>query len=381
MKKLVLTLTIFLLINTSVMALCTQPFNQDKLTLDEQATNLNPLTTMMHFNKLPNYYEEKFKYSQINNFNNLLFSPEDIELKDDAFHGSKRLHFTEWWYFDCIFDNGYTAQVGIRVLSIIGKYLVLVRIDIYKDGILESHEIKPYFYWDFSTSKELPIVELKSKKIMEGYIDNNTGEWVYNLSVELDKSSVDLCFIGCIKGWKSKTPGGRWAVILPKAEVFGTITLDNEKINVSGIGYHDHNWEITVFTMINFGWLWGKVNSNNFTITWTKVIKTRLWGQLLLVLNEKNGNFTNIEPEFINLQIKDLRIENGMLVPYKFILDVHKEEIDIHITMEVFDTHHIRMVGIINHCRYHMNCTGSITVGSKTEVIDEVQIAEYIRLR
>ena len=345
MKKFVFILTIFLLINTSVLCISSHSLNQN-----------NPI-------------------------NKFVFSPEDIELKDDAFHGAKRLHYTEWWYFDCIFDNGYTAQIGIRVLSVIRKHIVFARIDIYKDGILESHEIKPYFYWDFSISKELPIVELKTKKVMEGYIDNNTGAWVYNLSLELDKSSVDLCFIGCTKGWKGNSPGGNWAVILPKAEVFGSITLDNEKINVSGIGYHDHNWEITLFTAINFGWLWGKVNSNNYTMTWTKVITTRLWGQYLLVINEKNGNYTNIEPQYITLQVKDLHIENGMLVPYIFILDAKKDDIDLHIVMEVFDTHHLRMMGIMNHCRYHMKCTGSIIFGSKTELIDEIQIAEYIRLR
>jgi len=381
MKKAVLILTIFLLLNTSLIAINTQSIHQNKISLDEQTTNINQSTIMKNLNKLPIYQEEKLKHFQSNNLNKFIFSPEDIELKDDAFHGAKRLHFTEWWYFDCVFDNGYTLQVGIRVLSIINKFIIFVRIDIYKDGVLESHEIKPYFYWDFFASKELPIVELKKKQVMEGHIDNSTGAWVYNLSLELDKSSVELCFIGWTKGWKGKTPGGNWAVILPKAEVFGTITLDNKKINVSGIGYHDHNWEITIFTTINFGWLWGKVNSNNYTITWTKVITTRFWGQLLLVINEKNGNYTNIEPEYINLKIKDIRIEKGMLVPYKFILSAHKKEITLNITMEVFDTHHIRMMGIINHCRYHMKCTGSITVGPNAELIDEIQIAEYIRLR
>jgi len=38
-------------------------------------------------------------------------------------------------------------------------------------------------------------------------------------------------------------------------------------------------------------------------------------------------------------------------------------------------------MGMINYWRYHVNCTGLITVGSKTEVIDEKNIAEFVRFR
>ena len=57
-------------------------------------------------------------------------------LGDDAYHGHGLLPFTEWWYFDAMFDNGYSAQMSVRVISAFGKGYVFERLDLYKDGIL-----------------------------------------------------------------------------------------------------------------------------------------------------------------------------------------------------------------------------------------------------
>ena len=47
------------------------------------------------------------------------FIPSNLSIKDDAFHGSTAPRFTEWWYFDAVFDNGYSIQLSVRFLSII----------------------------------------------------------------------------------------------------------------------------------------------------------------------------------------------------------------------------------------------------------------------
>jgi len=309
------------------------------------------------------------------------FIPDDINLRDDAFHGADSLHFTEWWYFDSIFDNGYSIQIGIRIVGLANQGLVHLRLDIYKDGKLISHEIKPYLIWEIFASKEIPLVELNGKKIMEGYIDNETGNMVYDLDIKLDTSSTNLKFIGCTTGWQGRTPGGKWAVILPRAEVEGSINFNNEKINVSGIGYHDHNWEVTLFTGINFGWHWGKMNSESYTITWAKIMTTRFWGQSLLVINEKNEGYINIEPEYIDIQINEYTINQGMLIPYSFTIDAEKGNVSMHVDMEVIDIHHVRWMGIINYWRYHMQCKGFISIGNIFEPINQMEITEFIRFR
>ena len=84
-----------------------------------------------------------------------VFSPTNITLKDDGFHGSKAPRYTEWWYFDAVFENGYSAQMSVRLLSIIKNRFIPVykRLDIYRDGEILHHNRKRYSYKKFHISK------------------------------------------------------------------------------------------------------------------------------------------------------------------------------------------------------------------------------------
>ncbi len=313
------------------------------------------------------------------------FSPTDITIKDDAFHGSRSSRFTEWWYFDAILDKGYSVQLSIRVLSIIKNRLVFIipRFDIYKDGKLEKHTRKKYRLKDFHASHDIPFVKLAGKQFIKGHVDKSTGQWIYDLSFEINDASADLRFVGCTKGWKGKNPGGDgWGVMLPRATVTGKIRYNGKEINVKGVGYHDHNWEVKASAaMSNFGWYWGKINSDNYTITWATIFKTRNLGQPLLVANTKNKGYVNVKTENINFVVTDTHIENGKLLPHTFILDAHDENVSVNITMKVLDIHHVKMMLIMNYWRFHLHCKGSIKIGSKEELIDETHIAELLRFK
>ena len=74
------------------------------------------------------------------------FNASDITIKDDAYHDSKAKRFTEWWYFDAVFDNGYSAQAGVRIMSLLDQDVVIFsRLDIYKDNRLVSHDHSMHF--------------------------------------------------------------------------------------------------------------------------------------------------------------------------------------------------------------------------------------------
>ncbi len=320
-----------------------------------------------------------FSYkSLINNFD---FSPEDIELKDDAFHGSRFKPYTEWWYFDAAFDNGYSIQIHVRVVSRYDQGMVYLRMNIYKHGVLISEKVKVNVLSEFSASLNQPLIKLNDKQIMKGYIDNTSGSFVYDVSLEIYGSSANLSFIGCTKGWKGNTLGGKWAVILPKANVTGTIINNNKEIQVNGVGYHDHNWDVTLLAGINFGWFWGKTNSDNYTITWSNIMRTRFSNNPLLVINQNYGDYINIESDEISFIAKNYRINNGMIIPTSFNIIVSNKNISLNISLEVLEIHHERLRGFVNYWRYHIRYTGSIKVDSQKETIDELQIMEFIRFR
>ena len=130
---------------------------------------------------------------------------------------------------------------------------------------------------------------------------------------------------------------------------------------------------------MNSGWFWGKINSNNFTITWANIMTSWFSKQPLVVVNNVNDSYVNIEPENIQFVPKNFQIRNGMVIPTQFILNVDKGNVSIHVDIEVLGINHAKVMGVINYWRYHVRSTGSITVDSQTEEIDEIHMAELVR--
>lgn len=316
------------------------------------------------------------------------FSPTNITLKDDAYHSSKSSRYTEWWYFDAVFDNGYSAQLSVRILSIIKNRFVLIfqRLDIYKDGKLLKHNKIRFPLKKFYASFDKPLVKLGDKTVIEGNINEKTGSWVYNLSFNMGDYSADLCFEGETKGWKGKTPaspgGDWWAVSLPRAKSSGILKLKDEEIKVKGTGYHDHNWDVRGSAATkNIGWFWGKINTKKYTLTWATIFKNIDLGQSLLVINKKNGEYINIKPENITFIAKDLQINSRKKIPKKIIIQANNNEVELEFTMKILDIHHVKMMIIMNYWRFHLMCEGKIKIGLEEETIKSTQIAEFLRFK
>ena len=127
-----------------------------------------------------------------------------------------------------------------------------------------------YKFKHFETSKKIPLVKIMNKSIMEfdveAYQKNN--HWIYNVILNIDDCSANLTFTGITKGFKIETKAESWTVALPKAKVTGKIQFYGNKMNVEGIGYHDHNWNYTLLSALTYGkgWYWGKIRSKSYNI-------------------------------------------------------------------------------------------------------------------
>ena len=391
MRRVIISLTIFLLLSMPLVSIGVESFSIKRSFLEKEIDG-STMLSKLNLDGVVCNFQKKIRSFYMNKADDgdgywdFTFSPEDIELKDDAFHRadiSSSSHFTEWWYFDAIFDNGYSVQAAVRVMSLLDQDIVIFsRLDIYKDNRLISHKQYLHFLEDFQASAVVPCVLINNKEVIRGYIDIDTGDWTYDISFDMGDVSADLHFVGCTKGYKGVTPGGKWAVLLPRANVTGKLFVEGKEIEVHGIGYHDHNWEVTVGAALNFGWYWGKINSDTYTIIWSDILTTWYWDQPLMVISENNGGYQNIEQDDIQLDVGDLRLTNWMLIPHSFDIVAQTEDVSLNVHMQSVDVHYAPfMGGIMNYWRYHMKCTGFITVGSQTELIDEMVIAEFLRFR
>ncbi len=311
-----------------------------------------------------------------------IFSPQDIALKDDAYHGSKGLQFTEWWYFDAALNDGYSIQFSARIVSGLKLSFLFVRFDVYKDGHLVTHKRKMYLLKDVQISKEKPFIKIGERTILQGSVDEKTGFLIYDISFALEDLIADLRFIGTTKGWKGKHEADDWwAVALPRASVQGTVAFLKNSLTVHGSGYHDHNWNVKIFALKNIGWYWGKIYSDRIAITWANILRTTTKVHPLLVINLINNGYKNILPKQFQISDSDLGEENGQLIPHTFTLDAQTATINLHVAMKSRDIHHVKIFPLMDYWRYHVQCTGSITVDSSTEQINELFIAEFLKFR
>lgn len=308
------------------------------------------------------------------------FIPQDITLKDDAFHTSKGLHFTEWWYFDAALNDGYSIQFSTLILNALKISFLIFRVDIYKEGHLIFHTRKVHLLGDVEISKEKPFIKIGENTVIQGSRDETTGNLLYDAIISVEGLTADLHFTGTTKGWKGKHEAGDcWAVVLPRATVNGTITFHQQTIAVQGSGYHDHNWNVKIYQLQNIGWYWGKIFSNRTAITWANILRTTEIAQPLLVINPIHKGYINIPSKNFQFIATDISEENGKMIPHTFTIDAHTPTVTLNVTMKTIDIHHVRLFLIMDYWRYHVRCTGTITVESDTESIDDLYIAEFLK--
>jgi predicted secreted hydrolase len=308
---------------------------------------------------------------------------EDIELKDDAFHGSHKYFSMEWWYFDAILNDDYALHAGFKVYSLRNVGVVYPIIEIYKGRDLIVRILKPYLLESLSASTSYPSVKVDGQSIIEFDREefNTSGRWKYTVSVNINNQGVNLTFIGTTTGWKYTILGREeWAVILPKADVFGTITVDGETINVTGRGYHDHNWNFTIGTKVReWGWYWGRLTGETYTLIFAWFMKSPLKFDNLVVLNRDNGGYIEIDPKDIQLSFTTYTWKNGIRIPSSFRLSIENTSIKVDVFMNTLSIH---LIGppLVHYWRYFVNVNGFISIDDDIEnFIDSIQMFEFMR--
>jgi len=312
----------------------------------------------------------------------------DIIPKDDTFHGNINLLDIEWWYFDAVFDNGYSLQIGFRIYHVRNMGIVQTRINIYKDGKTILEKLKVSHLSHFNIDEEYPNIKIKNKKVVEfneqKYHENK--KWEYKINLTIKDIDVDLLFYGTTKGWKIETPTTCWTVPIPKGLVEGRIKIKKEEIPVKGIGYHDHNWSYSPVTaMNNLGWYWARISSETMNLTWAKVIHSEDNIDLLAVLNQDGGDYYNIDPKYIEFNTKDYQVVNKGKIPKTFELKIkdesNKDKISCNVKMDTYELHYNRIF-TIKYWRYHIKTNGFFEINNlKENLVDKSQIIEYLKFK
>ena len=202
---------------------------------------------------------------------------EPLRPADDGLHMEKgQRGMYEWWYFDAHLDSGHTLVVFFHASNpnpgLEGKTgieIVLLRPD--------GRRIQKFFPYDrsqFAAARDKPEVTIGGNTIRFEQQDGDLP--VYEINVREKDLGCQLRYSAEVDGWKPGTGLSQfgqlgffgWVIPFARASVTGTVTDGDQTFQVSGIGYHDHNWLNFPFqTVINY-WMWGRVYSKRFTATY-----------------------------------------------------------------------------------------------------------------
>ncbi len=200
--------------------------------------------------------------------------------EDDALHievGKKGLY--EWWYFDAHLEGGHTivaffyaANPNPGMGGKIGVEIVLLRPDGKKTQVFI-----PYRARDFAASRVKPEVTIGANymKVRKG----KNGLPEYEIFINEKDLGCHLTYNAEVNGWKPGTGYSHfgdmgyfaWVIPFARASVKGTMTDGGNVFTVKGIGYHDHNWLNFQFARIIDYWMWGRVYSKRYTVSYAYI--------------------------------------------------------------------------------------------------------------
>ena len=312
----------------------------------------------------------------------------EIIPEDDAFHGTTSFPSIEWWYFDSIFIQNYSAHIGFKIITYQGLNLLKPSINIYHGTTLVANETKILTPFDFTVSEDQPYIEIESNPVMifNQTVYEKTGKWAYHICYEIGDVGVDLLFLGETKGWIYETSHEGWTVAIPQGFVTGSISYDDQNLNVTGRGYHDHNWNFSLQTPARgWSWYWGKITGNTLNLAWAEIKDTGILPQTfsdnLGVLNTQQDEFVVIDPENIHFSAESYVFKDNRFIPTEFHLRLHQDDVSVDVTLSSVDLHRSDpSVMTLHYWRYFVSVTGIISYKDTTEYLDEkIQIMEYMR--
>jgi hypothetical protein len=99
------------------------------------------------------------------------------------------------------------------------------------------------------------------------------------------------------------------------------------------------------------------------------------------ILSKDGSGYININPKNFSFKPTNYKVNNGKLIPTKYIFNITDPDISINVTMETININHFG-IAPFDCWRYHVLVNGQITYGDTTELIkNKIQIMGFVRFR
>ncbi len=200
--------------------------------------------------------------------------PDEVEPWEDQQRNGSAAGQWEWWYFDAIMVDGTAVVIQFFTKGFSG----LDKPGLQPSGVIEvtlpdgTHHERDFDY---------PVDECRFRT---GKCDITIGPHSfigdladYTIHVDpIDGLGADLSLHSLGRPYRPGTAyfgfGDNddhyftWLCAVPKGQVSGTLTVDSQTLDVTGFGYHDHQWGSNIYFKLWNHWLWARQRLDDYTI-------------------------------------------------------------------------------------------------------------------
>jgi len=244
----------------------------------------------------------------------------DIKLREDGIRTTGGPGTYEWWYFDTHLEDGSIMVIVFYtkpMFDVAGKLSPYANVTIDRpDGTHIEKDLYPQKD-DFKFSDEKCDVII-GKNYFRGDLKK------YQIHLEDDDLTVDVELTGTVPSWRPKTGyiyfGDNnedyfaWLPSVPQGNVVTKIVQKNkeETIELTGIGYHDHNWGNQSMMSLMHHWYWGRCQIGEYTVISSYITAEKKYGyqEFPIFMIAKNGEIlADNAPEYLNYTESNLQTD------------------------------------------------------------------------
>lgn len=196
---------------------------------------------------------------------------------DDGVHIEDSNDQWEWWYFDFSFDNGYKAVATLHYHNM----MMLPHIPTMQLFVYPPTGAPKVRLWALKPGQTNIAASDRCHVQMGQLSAEDTGNG-YRLLMDMKDIGLDMKIQNIVPPWKAGTgvlwsdpdigQETGWIVAVPRGHATGTLKLDGETMEVTGLAYHDHNYGNCAMENVFGGWFWGRLYDPGYTLIYGWVI-------------------------------------------------------------------------------------------------------------
>jgi CrtC N-terminal lipocalin domain len=198
--------------------------------------------------------------------------PTTIAQWEDGARTDNRPGTYEWWYFDAHLDDGSKLVVVFMNKDLVTPNrplspMLRVSLDLPDGRSYEKVLNLPPGEW--SAARDRADVRIGGNRF-EGDLHE------YRIQATAEEVSVDVTLTGQIPPWRPGTGHMlfgperdlefAWLPSVPQGSVTGSYSVDGVTTQVTGVGYHDHNWGNVGIVKIIHDWYWARGQAGPYSV-------------------------------------------------------------------------------------------------------------------